>query len=199
MKVLFTALHFANLRIFEPVIRELAERGHTVVLAADERESFGGQGLVQTLASEYPTVSWAWAPLAHDEPWFPAAQKVRFALDYVRFVHRRYADAPKLRLRNISRAPRVVRWLTSRPAAMLGLNVPVQAALQWTEQHLPVSGRVKSFLQAESPDVVVLASLTVSRSSAMDQLKAARSLGISRGSLYRLMKRYGVEVRRIVA
>ena len=178
MKVLFTALHFANLRIFEPAIRELAERGHTVVLAADERESFGGHGLVQTLASEYPTVRWGWAPLAHEESWFPVAQKVRFALDYVRFVHRRYADTPKLRLRNISRAPRVVRWLTSRPAAMLGLNVPVQVALQWTEQHLPVSDRVKNFLQTESPDVLVLASLTVSRSSAMDQLKAARSLGI---------------------
>jgi hypothetical protein len=178
VKVLVTALHFANLRIFEPVIRELAERGHTVVLAADERETFGGHGLVQTLASEYPTVRWGWAPLAHDEPWFPVAQKVRFALDYVRFVHRRYADAPKLRLRNISRAPRVVRWLTSRPAARLGLHVPVQAALQWTEQHLPVSDRVKNFLQTESPDVLVLASLTVSRSSAMDQLKAAQALGI---------------------
>jgi len=178
VKVLLTALHFANLRIFEPVIRELAERGHTVVLAADERETFGGHALVQALASEYPTVRWVWAPLAREEPWFPVAQKVRFALDYVRFVHRRYADAPKLRLRNISRAPRVVRWLTSPPAAMLGLHVPVQAALQWTEQHLPVSDRVKAFLETESPDVLVLASLTVSRSSAMDQLKAARALAI---------------------
>jgi len=178
VKVLLTALHFANLRIFEPVIRELAARGHSVVLAADERETFGGYALVQALASEYPTVRWVWAPLAHEEPWFPVAQKVRFALDYVRFVHRRYADAPKLRLRNISRAPRMVRWLTSRPAATVGLHVPVQAALQWTEQHLPVSDRVKNFLQTESPDVLVLASLTVSRSSAMDQLKAARALGI---------------------
>src|SRR6185369_13764590 len=49
VKVLFTALHFANLRIFEPVIRELAVRGHTVVVAADERETFGGHALVQAL------------------------------------------------------------------------------------------------------------------------------------------------------
>jgi hypothetical protein len=54
----------------------------------------------------------------------------------------------------------------------------VQAALQWTEQHLPISDRVKAFIETESPDVLVLASLTVSRSSAMDQLKAARSLAI---------------------
>ena len=178
MKVLFSALHFANLRIFEPVIRALAERGHTVVLVADERETFGGHALVQALASEYSRVRWVWAPLAHEDPWFPVAQKVRFALDYVRFVHSRYRDVPKLRLRNISRAPRIVRWLTSPPAAMLGMHVPMQAALQWTERHVPVSERVKSFLETESPDVVVLASLTVSRSSAMDQLKAARALGI---------------------
>jgi hypothetical protein len=37
---------------------------------------------------------------------------------------------------------------------------------------------MKVFLHAESPDVAVLASLTVSRSSGMDQLKAARALGI---------------------
>ena len=107
MKVLFTALHFANLRIFESVIREMADRGHAVVLVADERETFGGQGLVEALAREHPNVTWKWAPLPHDESWFPVAQKVRFALDYVRFVDSRYADAPKLRMRNIARAPRV--------------------------------------------------------------------------------------------
>ena len=178
MKVVFTALHFANLRIFESVIRELADRGHDVVLVADERETFGGQALVEALAREYPNISWRWAPLAHDEPWFPVAQKVRFALDYVRFVDSRYADAPKLRIRNIARAPRVIRWFSARPAAALRINRPLQAALQWTEQHLPVSTDVRAFLEAESPDVVVLASLTVSRSSAMDQLKAARALGV---------------------
>jgi hypothetical protein len=178
VKIVFSALHFANLRIFEPVIRELAGRGHSVVLAADEPETFGGHALVQALASEYPNVSWVWAPLAHDEPWFPVAQKVRFALDYVRFVHRRYVDAPKLRLRNISRAPRVIRWMTSPPASTLGLHLPVQTALQWTERHLPLSDRIRSFFEREAADVLVLASLTVSRSSAMDQLKVARALGI---------------------
>jgi hypothetical protein len=178
VKVVISALHFANLRLFESVIRELAGRGHQVALAADERETFGGQQLVEALGQEYPNVSWTWAPLAHEAPWFPVAQKVRFALDYVRFVHRRYADVPKLRLRNIARAPRVVRWLTAPAGRLVGAHVALQRTLEWTEQHLPVSSRVKTFLETESPDVVVLASLTVSRSSAMDQLKAARALGI---------------------
>ncbi len=178
MKVLLTALHFANLRIFESAIRELAERGHDVVLAADERESFGGQALVEGLAREYPNVRWTWAALAHGDAWFPVAQKVRFSLDYVRFVDARYADAPKLRIRNIVRAPRVIRWLSAPPASSLRVNRGVQSTLQWIERHLPASGDVRAFLESESPDVIVLASLTVSRSSAMDQLKAARTLGI---------------------
>ena len=178
MKVIFSALHFANLRLFESVVRDLAARGHHVMLAADERETFGGQGLVEALAREYPNVTWMWAPQAHEVPWFPFAQKVRFALDYVRFVHRRYADMPKLRLRNISRAPRIVRWLTAPVARTIGAHVGLQRALQWTERHLRVAPRVREFLEAEAPDVLVVASLTVSRSSAMDQLKAARSLGI---------------------
>ncbi len=52
MKVLLTALHFANYRNFESVIRSLAARGHHVHLLADERETFGGQAFVERLAAE---------------------------------------------------------------------------------------------------------------------------------------------------
>jgi hypothetical protein len=176
--VLFSALHFANLRIFESVVRELAARGHQVRLLADEPETFGGQALVERLAAAHPTVSWGWAPSVKAEPWFPVAQKVRFGLDYVRFVHRRYRDAPKLRLRNIGRAPRLVRWLTTGVGTALGLHRPVMAALQWIERRMPVSASMRQLIEDEAPDVVVLTALTVSRSSATDQLKAARALGV---------------------
>jgi hypothetical protein len=42
MKIVFTALHFANYRNFESVIRTLATRGHRIHLLADEAEMFGG-------------------------------------------------------------------------------------------------------------------------------------------------------------
>src|SRR5215217_9069466 len=99
MKVLFSALHFAYFRNFESVVRELAARGHRVHLAADEPESFGGQELVERLAAEHQGITWGWTPAVRDEPWFATAQKVRYALDYVRFLNPRYDDAPKLRLR----------------------------------------------------------------------------------------------------
>src|SRR5688572_12031724 len=134
MKVLFSALHFGYFRNFESVVRMLAERGHQIHLAADEPETFGGQQLVERLAAEYPGVTWSWAPSLEDEPWFPAAQKLRYALDYVRFLNPRYEDAPKLRLRNIERAPRLVRWL----AAPVGTAYPgrsaAEAGLKWAER-----------------------------------------------------------------
>ena len=108
MKILFTALHFANYRNFESVIREFAARGHQVHLLADEQESFGGQALVERLAAEFPNITWGWTPSPAEEPWFPFAQKIRFALDYARFLDPRYAEAEKLRIRNIERTPRIV-------------------------------------------------------------------------------------------
>jgi len=178
MKVLFTALHFANYRNFESVIRDLAARGHHVALLADEEESFGGQALVERVAAEYPAVTWGWTPSPAEEPWFPVAQKLRFALDYVRYLDPQYADAKKLRLRNIERAPRVVRWMTSGIGGALVGHRAVAGALKAVERVLPRSRAITQLLEEQRPDVVLLTSLTFSRSLAMDQLKAARALGI---------------------
>ena len=108
MRVLFSALHFASFRNFESVVHELASRGHHVHLVADEAERFGGQDLVERLAAQHPRVTWGFTPSPAEEFWFPFAQKIRLALDYVRFLEPRYLDAPKLRLRNIGNGRR---WL----------------------------------------------------------------------------------------
>jgi hypothetical protein len=173
VKILFTGLHFANFRLFEPVICELAKRGHDVVLAADEEETFGGRALVERLAASYAGVTFGSVPSAADEPWLPFAQKVRWALDYVRFCAPRYADVPKLRLRNVERAPRIVRWLTKA----IGPDA-VARVLKWLERSMPRTASMRTWLEEFAPNAVILTSLTFSRSSAIEQLKAARGLGI---------------------
>jgi hypothetical protein len=178
MKVLFTALHFANYRNFESVIRDLAARGHHVHLLADKEESFGGKALVERLAAEYLTITWGWTPSPAEEPWFAVAQKLRFALDYVRYLDPQYAEATKLRLRNIERTPRLVRWLTSGVGGALVGHRAVAGALKAVERLLPRSRAITQLLEERRPDVVLLTSLTFSRSLAMDQLKAARAHGI---------------------
>jgi len=173
MRLLFSAPHFAYFRNFESVLEMLAAQGHHIHLAADEAETFGGQALVERLAASYGRVTYGRVPSAADEPWMPFAQKVRYALDYVRFCAPRYADVPKLRLRNVERTPRLVRWL------MKGLGAsPIAAMLKWLERSMPRSTAMRSWLEACAPDAVILTSLTFSRSSAIEQLKAARGLGI---------------------
>ena len=138
MKFLFSAPHFAYFRNFESVLETLAQGGHHIHLAADEAETFGGRGLVERLATSYPRVTYGSVPSTADEPWMPFAQKVRYALDYVRFCAPRYADVPKLRLRNVERTPRVVRWLTDSVGAS-----PVAGALKWLERSMPRSASMR--------------------------------------------------------
>jgi len=178
MKILFTALHFANYRNFESVIRELASRGHQVHLLADEKESFGGQALAERLAAEFPNTTWGWTPSPAEEPWFPFAQKIRFALDYVRFLDPRYAEAGKLRIRNIERTPRLVKWMTSGVGGVFVGHRATASMLKRIERLLPRARGITQLLEERRPDVVLLTSLTFSRSFAMDQVKAARALGI---------------------
>ena len=178
MKVVFSALHFASFRNFESVVHALAERGHQVHLMADESERFGGQALVERLAAQYPNVTWGWTPSPAEELWFPFAQKVRLALDYVRYLDPRYADAPKLRLRNIERAPRIVRWLTGGLGSVLVGHRRLARTLKWLERTMPRSEAIEQYLAAQRPDVVLLASLTFSRSLQIEQLKAAKVLGV---------------------
>lgn len=171
-------MHFASFRNFESVVRDLAARGHQVHLMADEPESFGGDAFVGRLAAEYPAISWGWAPPQADEPWFPFAQKVRYALDYVRFLDPRYASAEKLRLRNINRTPRIVRWCASGLGRLVVGHRALLRTLTWLERAMPRSRAMQDRIEAESPDVVLLTALTFSRSSAVEQLKACRALGI---------------------
>ena len=178
MKLLFSAPHFAYFRNFESVLTALAERGHSIHLAADEAETFGGHALVERLAAAYPRVTFGNVPSTADEPWMPFAQNVRYALDYSRFRAPRYEDVPKLRLRSAERAPRIVRWLTEGiGGAFVGAR-PVSRALRWLERSMPRSAAMRSWLEEQAPDAVILTSLTFSRSSAVEQLKAARGLGI---------------------
>ncbi len=153
MKILVTAVHFANLRNFESVVRALAIRGHQVHLAADEPESFGGQALVERLSAEYPAVSWSYVPQPSAEPSSDFARKMRFALDYVRFLDPRYADVPKLRLRNIERAPRIVRWLTSGVGAALAGHRLTGRLLRWIERSTPPTAAARSLLDAHARGV----------------------------------------------
>jgi hypothetical protein len=173
MKILFAALHLAYFRNFDSVVRELASRGHQVHLTGDEPEGMGGQALAERLAAECPGVTWDMLPSLEAEPWFDAERRLRVSLDYARVLDARYPD--KLRLRTLERTARVVRWSSAIPAIGPGLT---RRALARAERLFPASETMVEYLRGHAPDVVVLTSLTYSRSQQLDVLKAARRLNI---------------------
>jgi hypothetical protein len=178
MKVLFLAAHYAYYRNFESVIVALADRGHTVHLAADEQESLGGKALVERLASGRSGVTYGYAPSLDDEPWFRLARKLRGASDYVRFHDDAFAPFGKSRLTLRERIPRgVLRLMDAGVSEHVWGRRVLSALLKVSERVMPVSEASRAFIESQNPDVVLLASVTAWRLPQIDHLRAARALG----------------------
>ena len=181
MKVLLSVLHFGLLRNFESVVRTLAEKGHEVLLLADEDDSFGGERLAQDLAS-IPKVRHYRAPSYADETWFPVARKLRQGLDYLRFLDLRYAPFPKLRERAAERAPRFVTILMHLPPLRVaGVRQLLSNTLSAVERGMPRLEAMDTLLSRERPDVALFGSVTHPRAAQLDHLRSARALGIPTG------------------
>ena len=178
MRILFFAAHYAYYRNFESAIVALAERGHQIHLAADERESLGGQALVERLAARYPHVTFGFAPSLDDEAWFLLARKLRTASDYIRFHDEAFAAFRKTRLTLRDRIPRIVLWLMdaglqkSRPA-----RSALASMLRATEAIMPISESGREFITQQDPDLILITSMTAWRLPQIDHLRAARALG----------------------
>ncbi len=178
MKVLFSAVHFGYFRNFESVIVALAERGHQVHLAADEPESVGGRALVERLAARYPGVTFGFAPSLDDEPWFRLARKLRTASDYVRFHEAEFSSFRKTRLTLRDRIPRgVLEMMDAGVGRSRVARRALGAVLSVAEKVMPISDASRAFIEAQDPDVVLIASVTVWRLPQIDHLRAAQALG----------------------
>ena len=179
MKVLFCALHFGYFRNFESVIAALAEQGHAVHLAADEADALGGQALVERLAARYPQqVTFGYAPPLDGQPWFRLARKLRMGADFIRYHDDAFTTFRKARLNLTNQVPRLVRRLTESGAGRsAAARRVIGRALRAAEASLPISDASCTFIEAQDPDVVLFASVSVWRAPQFDHLRAARALG----------------------
>jgi hypothetical protein len=177
MKILFCALHFGYFRNFESVIEALARQGHEVHLAADERDTLGGQALVERLAAEHETVTFGFAPPLDGQSWFGLARKLRMGADYVRFHDGPFAAFPKTRHNLTNQVPRVVRRLVDTIGRVAAGRKALAATLGAAAELMPVSDASRRFIESHDPDVVLLASVSAWRAPQFDHLRAARSLG----------------------
>jgi hypothetical protein len=179
VKILFFGRHFTYFRNFESVLRGLAERGHQIHLAADRDESTGGLQLVQTLAATYPNLTYGEAPpRAHDDDAW-VANHLRLGLDYLRYQHRIFDNAPTLRTRAQDRTPAIFLTL-GRIAQRFGEPVRrlCAAIVRRLERYVPEDPAIGDFITSHAPDVVLITPLINLGSSQIEYQRAARRLGI---------------------
>jgi len=182
MKVLFFAAHFGYARNFESVLSALAAKGHRVHVAADEPDSIGGSALMERLATAHPGLTYGFGPSLDEEPWFRLARKIRSASDYVRFHEVAFSNFTKTRLTLRERIPRGVLWLMDTGLGKIEITRRVIAAvLRLAEAMMPISIASRTFIEAQDPDVVLMASVTAWRVPQIDHLRAARALGCRTG------------------
>jgi hypothetical protein len=172
------SIHFD--RMFEPLLRELLERGHSVhVLLSTEK-----RGLDETKTKifedfrEQYRFTYEQLP-RRQEPWLRTAVALRHGTDYMRYLEPEFADAEPLRERARDRAPALTRTLLSAPVLRSRAGRRVHGAvLRSLEAAVPVPPEIKELIEARRPDVVLVSPLVGMGSTEGEFIRAAQELGI---------------------
>lgn len=180
MKILFVMYYPGYVRNLESVIRSLAERGHELVLGFNAPPRDPKDNLAEALAADYENVTTCFVPNRSDR-WQLTASFVRRCIDYLRYMHPAYDDAPALKARIASRVPGFVRWLYSA----LKLNKSearrdrVHRVLLALESAIPTVSEIDRFLKEQKPDALVVTPLIDFDSRQVDWVKSAQAMNLT--------------------
>ncbi len=178
MKILFVMASPEYLRFYDSTIEELAARGHHVTLAVNssrEKKPVGLEGL-KTYADR---VSVAGVVPEHAGIWGTTATGLRGVVDFVRYLHPRFAAAPVLRARIKRKVlPVAFRWLDGVPSLPANTVFGLLRGLAAAERAIPVSDDIVGFLRAQAPDVLMVSPVVDAASDQVEWVKAAQALGV---------------------
>jgi hypothetical protein len=166
VRLLYLLTHAGLFRNFDSTLRLLAERGHEVHVALDSERY--PSAAFDALVAASPTLTVGRTPLVANDRWQALGRSVRAGSDYVRYLDRRYTDAPKLRARARRQVPA---WL--QPVARPGAD----RWLRGVERALPLDRAMVAFIRERRPDLVAVSPLFGSAAQ-LEALRAARSLGV---------------------
>ena len=175
MRFLFAVASPEYLRYYDSTMHLLAERGHDVAVTVNhvkeqKQARFDGISDAVRVVGVIPARADRWSALARD---------IRGTVDFARYLHPRFKDAPVLRDRMKRKAlPRAMRWLDRIPSLSEGPLTGVYAVLSQAERGVPVSARLVEFLNRERPNALVVSPLIDAASDQVDLVRAARHLGI---------------------
>jgi hypothetical protein len=165
-------------RLFEAVLRELLERGH-VVHAVFEIKKPDQSGLFESFRRDYPGFSYGLAPRRASDIWVTVSRRLRFGIDYLRYLEPEFAGATGLRARAAHRAQRVVPFLAGMPLlrGRRGRRL-LDGVLRVLNRATPIDRAVVEFVARFRPDAVLVTPLLNFGSLQEDYVRCSRALGV---------------------
>jgi hypothetical protein len=185
VRILFLLHNASKTRHFDGVIELLAERGHSIVLAAARqrnRPAWLPKNLIQVndrlRSRDMPgRIEMIPCPSRRVDNWQDLAPSLRQARDYVRFFDPRYSGADKLTQRAASNTPAAVRALLDRPFARRHWR-RMARLLERAEAIIPSDRFFDLYISYEKPDLVLITPLVDYGSYQPDFVKSAHRLGV---------------------
>src|SRR5688572_18353478 len=171
--------HLGSLRVYEPVIRELAARGHELHLALGRAEALGWTTALDNLVADCPTVTYSWGSASPAAFWAEVAKTLRLWADYLRYLEPAYDSYPKLKQRAAEKVPPRLLAIANRPAFQkLANRRRLTSVLRVLERALPGVPQIEQELRDARPDLVLITPLVYLGSSQFEVLRAALALGM---------------------
>ena len=179
MKLLFAIGHLGFLRNFEPVLRELATRGHRIHLVTDRRETLGGSVILERLAAEFASITLGQGPNLKTDRQYPLGTGMRLALDYWRYLDPDYSEATKLRERAARQAPAIAVKLGGLPGLRCHLGLSLMQTITRSVERSMASPKVcRELIAQHKPDAVLVTPLLYFGSQQVHYVRAAKELGV---------------------
>ncbi|HEY6506953.1 MAG TPA: hypothetical protein VIY56_03015 [Vicinamibacterales bacterium] len=175
-RILFVLSSPEYLRYYDTTMRLLADRGHTVLVAVNalQERKHARLDLVDDARIEV-----LGNVAKRNDLWMPFARAVRGTIDFARYLHPRFADAPLLRARMYRKVlPPVFRPLNRIRALGPTSYRYLIASLQAAERAVPIGANISRFLEQHAPDAVVVSPLVDAASDQVDVVRAAQARGV---------------------
>jgi len=179
MRIFLSIQHLGSFLVYEPVIRELAARGHHIHLAVSRNESLGWEKTLDAVLADHPLIS---STRLSPSPttsafWFELARTIRLWADYLRYFDSSYDAAPKLRSRAEERVPPMLVRLSRGIFSGAPRRRRLLTVLRTLERALPAVDEIRQRLREYGPDIVLITPLVYLGSWQFEILRAAKAEG----------------------
>jgi hypothetical protein len=173
VKILFFVDTLGGTRHFPGVVQELADRGHSVVLATARQDERSKRG-----AYDHPRIDIVSCPTQRSDRWAETIDDVRRIGDGMRFCDPRYAESDKLVARADAQMPKQWRALVARRPSLKRRWRLIQRAAAMVEESTPCDPRFDAFIAHHAPAVILVTPLVDFGSYQTDYVKCANRRGI---------------------